>query len=66
MEITVNINSASTDELATLLKGIGNKKAQDIVDYREKHGKFTSADDLIKVKGIGPSTIEKNRERIEL
>lgn len=66
IEITVNINTASADELATLLKGVGKKKAQDIVVYREKHGEFTSADDLIKVKGIGPSTIEKNRERIEL
>ncbi|MCG6283038.1 ComEA family DNA-binding protein, partial [Vibrio diabolicus] len=35
IEITVNINTAPAEELATLLKGIGLKKAQAIVEYRE-------------------------------
>ncbi|WP_394144397.1 ComEA family DNA-binding protein [Vibrio atypicus] len=66
IEITVNINQATAAELADLLKGIGLKKAQAIVDYREEHGPFQDADSLANVKGIGESTVEKNRPRIEL
>lgn len=66
IDITVNINQAEPEELAELLKGIGIDKAQKIVDYREQHGKFTSADDLTQVKGIGAATVEKNRDRIIL
>ncbi|WP_241033806.1 ComEA family DNA-binding protein [Vibrio maerlii] len=66
IEITVNINRADADELATLLKGIGQAKAKEIVAYRETHGAFKSADDLSKVKGIGAATVDKNRERILL
>ena len=64
--ITVNINSASMEELSKLLVGVGEAKAQRIVDYREKHGPFTSAEALMEVKGIGVSIIEKNRDRIQL
>lgn len=53
----VNINTASKDELATL-KGIGAKKAEAIVDYRTKHGKFQSIEDLKKVNGIGTKLFE--------
>ncbi|GMQ45836.1 hypothetical protein VB10N_08350 [Vibrio sp. 10N] len=66
IEITVNINQAEPEELAELLKGVGIEKAQKIVDYRKQHGKFTSADDLTAVKGIGAATVEKNRDRITL
>ncbi len=54
----VNINKASVSEISQL-KGIGEVKAQAIVDYREKHGAFASVADLAKVKGIGDKTIEK-------
>ncbi len=64
--ITVNINTASLDELSTLLLGVGNKKAQLIIEYREQHGLFETPDDLMKVKGIGPSIVNKNRNRILL
>lgn len=64
--ITVNVNSASAEELSALLTGVGKKKAQLIVDYREEFGSFMSVDDLTKVKGIGPALIEKNRTRIQL
>ncbi|ENM5756670.1 ComEA family DNA-binding protein [Vibrio mimicus] len=64
--ITVNINTASAEELATLLKGIGLKKAQAIVDYREANGPFISIDDLTKVKGIGEATVRNNATRILL
>jgi len=66
IEITVNVNQASAEELADLLTGIGMKKAQAIVDYREKHGDFESAESLVDVKGIGPALVDKNRERIQL
>ena len=66
IEITVNINTATAEELSALLVGVGDKKAKEIVDYREQNGAFTTADDLASVKGIGEATVEKNRERIQL
>ncbi|WP_162063213.1 ComEA family DNA-binding protein [Vibrio taketomensis] len=66
IEIVVNVNQASAQEIADLLKGIGLKKAQAIVEYREQQGPFQSAEDLAKVKGIGEATVAKNLARIEL
>ncbi len=63
---TVNINTAGVDELQKMLKGIGAKKAQAIVDYRTQHGKFTSVEQLTEIKGIGPATLEKNKAIISL
>ena len=64
IEIVVNINQAGVEELDTLLVGIGPSKALAIVEYRELHGPFSQLDDIVKVKGIGPAFIEKNKERI--
>ncbi len=64
--ITVNINTASLDELSTLLLGVGKKKAQLIIDHRKQHGLFETPEDLMKVKGIGPAIVDKNRSRILL
>lgn len=64
--IMVNINQAGVEELKTLLVGIGDSKAQAIVDYRNANGKFAEASDLTKVKGIGDKLVEKNRDRITL
>lgn len=50
----VNINTASSDELCTL-PGIGESKAADIIAYREKHGAFSSKEDIMKVGGIKES-----------
>ncbi|GAB7219534.1 ComEA family DNA-binding protein [Vibrio comitans] len=66
IEIAVNINTASSDELATLLLGVGETKAKQIVAYREVHGAFKDADELQQVKGIGQATVDKNRARIRL
>ncbi|MGC9403851.1 ComEA family DNA-binding protein [Vibrio genomosp. F10] len=66
IEVTVNINQAPAEELATLLIGVGLKKAQAIVDYRSEYGEFKAIDDLVKVKGIGTSILDKNRTRILL
>lgn len=62
----VNINTASVAELQDKLVGIGEKKAQAIVDYRTKHGNFKSIEQLSEVSGIGQATVEKNRANIVL
>ncbi len=62
----VNINTATAEELSEGLKGIGPKKAQAIVVYRDKHGPFTHIDQLKEVKGIGPATMTRNQDRLEL
>ncbi|WP_228768529.1 ComEA family DNA-binding protein [Shewanella sp. TC10] len=59
----VNINKASTTELQQL-KGIGESKAKAIVDYRTKHGKFTSLNQLSQVSGVGDKLIEQNAKQI--
>jgi competence protein ComEA len=60
----VNVNTADANELDRKLDGIGEKKAESIITHREKNGNFKDADDLDDVIGIGPKTIEKNRECI--
>ena len=60
----VNINTADAQTIAAALQGIGLSKARAIVEYREKHGPFKSADDLSLVKGIGERTVEINRSDI--
>lgn len=62
----VNINTASAEEIATKLKGIGLKKAQAIVAHREANGQFASKEALTAVKGIGDSTLAQNSELISL
>ena len=60
----VNINTATAAEIQKALVGIGAKKAEAIVQYREKHGNFTAAEQLLEVQGIGKATLEKNKARI--
>ena len=54
----VNLNTATVSDLQTV-SGIGAKRAQDIIDYREANGKFQSVDELKNVSGIGTKTLEK-------
>lgn len=60
----VDLNAANAAELATAMVGIGQSKAEAIVEYREENGPFKSVDDLALVKGIGPATIAKNRDKV--
>lgn len=66
VENQVNINTADAAELALALDGVGMTRAEDIIAYREQHGDFESVDALAQVRGIGPATLERNRERIVL
>jgi len=59
----VNINTATKEEL-TSLKGVGDKRAQEIIDYRKKNGNFKSIDELEKVPGIGPGLMKQIRSEI--
>lgn len=61
----IDVNKADIETLA-LLKGVGEKKAQAIIAYRELHGDFNSVDDLLNVKGIGEQMLQHNKERIKL
>jgi len=60
----VNINTASAEEIAAALNGIGPSKAQAIVEYREAYGEFSRADEIVFVRGIGTSTYETNKADI--
>ncbi len=59
----ININKATMDELKTL-KGIGLKRAQAIIDYRERKGWFAIPKDIMNVRGIGEKIFEKIKHRI--
>jgi competence protein ComEA len=60
----LDINTATAEQFAQVMTGVGNVKAEAIVKDRETHGKFASVDDLDRVKGIGKATIEKNRAKL--
>ena len=59
----INLNTATTEELQTI-SGIGAKRAQDIIDYRDANGGFSSVDDLKNVSGIGDKTLEKLKSEV--
>ena len=60
----VDINKDSAEKMSDLLIGVGAKKAEAIVQYREQNGPFNSAEELVNVPGIGASTLQKNYEAI--
>ena len=62
--VQVDINSAPADVIAAALDGVGLVRAREIVAYREMFGKFRSVEELLEVDGIGPATLERNRDRI--
>ena len=64
--VRVSINSASAEELAKVMNGVGIKKAQAIVSYREEYGPFKTLDDLRQVPGMGGALVERNLAHLML
>ena len=65
-EAAVSINQATAEQLAAALSGVGLKKAEGIVRYREQNGPFTQVEQLQEVPGIGPALFEKNSTRLKM
>jgi competence protein ComEA len=61
----LNLNAATAEQLERL-PGIGPSLASRIVAFRGKHGPFASVDDLVHVGGIGPATLDRVRDRVEV
>ena len=61
----VNLNRASKEELMTL-PGIGEAKAESIIQYRKTHGSFRKAEDIMKITGIKESLYEKIKDFIQV
>ena len=60
----VDVNEAPWPELA-LLPGIGETAARELVQFRQRHGRFRTETDLLRVPGIGPRTVERLRPYLE-
>ena len=60
----VNINTADAAKLAAELNGVGPSLAEAIVADRQAHGNFTTAEELMRVKGIGARIVELNKANI--
>lgn len=60
----VDLNTADAETIARELNGVGQARAQAIVDYRNEYGAFQSADELLNVTGIGKFILEANEQNI--
>jgi competence protein ComEA len=60
----VDINTASAEELAAALNGVGLSRAQAIVDFRNSNGPFAAVEELAQVKGIGDKLVQRNRDAL--
>ncbi len=60
----VDINQADAAQIAQAMKGVGQSRAEAIIQFREQHGPFRRIEDLIKVRGIGEKLVEANRANI--
>lgn len=63
---SININTATEQELTKKLEGIGPAKAKAIVVYRSKYGEFKSLEDLCKVDGISRVTLARLKPYLRL
>lgn len=61
----ININRANLNELICL-PGIGENIGREIIKYRKENGTFTSIEDIMKVKGIGPKKFEKCKDMMKI
>jgi len=59
----ININTADKETLMSV-NGIGEKRAEAIIAYREQHGPFQSVEQLLEVQGVGPAILDNNRENL--
>lgn len=62
----VNINTATAEQLAAALRGVGLARAEAIVKLREELGRFTDIEQLLQVRGLGPKVLNDNRDKITL
>jgi competence protein ComEA len=62
----ININTATAEQIASAMTGIGESKAKAIVEYRTTHGNFESIESLQNVDGIGAKTVDKNKDKLTL
>lgn len=62
---SININNATADNLVGSIKGIGEKRAQAIVSYREKHKEFKNLEELALVPGLGKNFVLKHKDEIQ-
>ncbi len=60
-----DINKATVEELVTV-KGIGEKKAQAVLDFIKERGSIKAMDELLEVKGIGPETLDELKANFEV
>ncbi|NVK57200.1 competence protein ComEA [Marinomonas sp. CT5] len=64
--IPLDINTATAAQLAAVMSGVGAKKAEAIIAYREANGNFSSIDQLSQVKGIGNVLLERNKDLLQV
>lgn len=64
-DVLININTGDISEL-TKINGVGETKAQNIIDYREKNGQFKTIEEIKNVDGIGDKTFEKMKDSIKV
>lgn len=62
----ININTADKDALMSAIKGVGEKRAEAIIAYREQNGPFKSIDELAEVRGVGASIVEANLDNLSV
>ncbi len=63
--LKINLNKATLQELTGSFKGIGKKRAEAIVSYREANGGFKSVEDLAKVRGLGQSFVDSHLAQLQ-
>jgi competence protein ComEA len=61
---SININTADKESLMSVIKGVGDKKAEAIIQYRKENGGFKSVDELVNVRGIGQAIVDKHRDNL--
>lgn len=59
----INVNTADAETLMSI-QGVGEKRAEAIIDYREENGPFSSVEELMNVDGVGQATLDNNRDTL--